>query len=98
VSELEQVTAALDPELEAIDAVREGYLLHYAAGERLRTRDEDLRLLAGDAFYALGLARLAEAGDLDAVAALANLISGCAKAHAEGNAAEADRLWADASR
>jgi fructose-1,6-bisphosphatase I len=37
--------------------------------------DEDLRLLAGDALYALGLARLAEAGDLDAVAELADVIA-----------------------
>ena len=32
--------------------------------------EPDLRLLAGDALYALGLARLAERGDLDAVAEL----------------------------
>ena len=37
--------------------------------------DADLRLLAGDALYALGLSRLAEAGDLEAVAELADLIS-----------------------
>ena len=37
--------------------------------------DDDLRLLAGDALYALGLARLADGGDLAAVAELADLIS-----------------------
>jgi hypothetical protein len=98
VSELNEVQNALDPGLAAIDAVREGYLLHYARGERLETADEDLALLAGDAFYALGLARLAEAGDLDAVARLADLITGCAKAHAEGRPGVAADLWANASR
>jgi len=98
VSELDQVYSALDPELAAIDAVREGYLLHYGSAERLLTHDEDLQLLAGDAFYALGLARLAAAGDLEQVAALADLITGCAKAHAEGDPSAAADLWADASR
>jgi hypothetical protein len=98
VSELDEVYAALDPRLAAIDAVREGYLLHYVDGRRLPTPDEDLKLLAGDAFYALGLARLAEAGDVPAIAALADLITGCAKAHAEGDPDRAAELWAHASR
>jgi hypothetical protein len=98
VSEIDQVHAALDPGLEAIDAVREGYLLHYAAGNLLQTGDEDLRLLAGDAFYALGLARLAERGDLQAVTRLADLITGCAMAHIEGDPERADDLWAEAAR
>ena len=98
MSELDEVHAALDPGLAAIDAVREGYLLHYADGERLATRDEDLQLLAGDAFYALGLARLADVGDLEQVAALADLITGCAKAHAEDDPHKAAVLWANASR
>ena len=64
-------------------AVREGYLLHYGGGRVVQTADEDLALLGGDRLYALGLARLAELGDLDAVAELADLISLCAQAHAE---------------
>jgi hypothetical protein len=98
MSELDRVYTALDPRLAAVEAVREGYLLHYALGERLRVEDEDLRLLAGDAFYALGVARLAEAGDLDAVARLADLITGCAKAHAEGEPGRAAALWANLAR
>jgi hypothetical protein len=58
--------------------------------------DPDLRLLAGDALYALGLARLAELGDLPAVAELSDLISRSAQAHAEGRGDEAEALW-DAS-
>jgi hypothetical protein len=55
--------------------------------------DDDLRLLAGDALYALGLERLARAGDLEAVAELSDLISRSAQAHAEGRADEAEALW-----
>ena len=76
-----------------IDAIREGYRLHYADGGVVRTEDRDLALLAGDRLYALGLARLADAGDLEAVRILADLISNCAKAHAEGKPEHADAAW-----
>jgi hypothetical protein len=81
-----------------LEAVYEGYLLHYGVPRLVATEDEDLRLLAGDSLYALGLARLSEEGDLPGVARLADLITGCAKAHAEGNQPLADGLWATASR
>ena len=42
-----------------LEAVREGYLLHYGEPRAFEGMDPDLRLLAGDALYALGLARLA---------------------------------------
>jgi hypothetical protein len=59
--------------------------------------DDDLRLLAGDTLYALGLARLAEQDDLEAVAELSDLISRSAQAQAErDNGAAAEALW-DAS-
>ena len=67
-----------------LEAVYEGYLMHYGEPRAFAGMDEDLRLLAGDALYALGLARLAEAGDLEAVAELSDLISRSAQAHAEG--------------
>jgi hypothetical protein len=76
-----------------LEAVHEGFLMHYAAPRAFDGMDEDLRLLAGDALYALGLSRLAEAGDLEAVAELADLISLCAKAEAEGRRDESERLW-----
>ncbi|MGB2711880.1 MAG: hypothetical protein WBC33_10220, partial [Conexibacter sp.] len=74
-------------------AVREGYLLHYGESRVVRPDDPDLALLAGDRLYALGLARLAEIGDLDAVAQLADLISHCAQAHAEDDPSRADAAW-----
>ncbi|HEV7460356.1 MAG TPA: hypothetical protein VGN78_07465, partial [Solirubrobacteraceae bacterium] len=59
--------AAADPARYAllVEAIREGYLLHYATGRLLADDDPDLILLAGDHLYALGLARLAALGDLD---------------------------------
>ena len=93
MSELDEVYTALDPALGATEAVREGYLLHYGDGSRLEAGDDDLRLLAGDAFYALGLARLAAEGDLVRVAELADLITGCARAHAEEKPEAAAELW-----
>jgi hypothetical protein len=81
-----------------LTAVREAYLLHYAESRAFKIDDPDLRLLGGDSLYALGLARLAEEGDLPAVAMLASLITGCARAHAEGRPEEAARLWSEASR
>jgi hypothetical protein len=77
-----------------VEAVREGYLLHYGAGRLLRDDDRDLMLLAGDHLYALGLARLAALGDLDAVAELADVISLSAQAHAEGRPDLAEAAWA----
>jgi hypothetical protein len=67
-----------------LESVLEGYLLHYGSARVFDTEDEDLRLLAGDYMYAFGLSRLARLGDLDAVSALADLISQSARYHATG--------------
>ena len=90
------------PEVEGIrgfvlEAVYEGYLMHYGEPRAFTGMDDDLRLLAGDALYALGLARLAEAGDLEAVAVLSDLISASARAQAEGRPEEAEALWESSS-
>jgi hypothetical protein len=76
-----------------LEAVYEGYLMHYGEPRAFRGMDPDLRLLAGDALYALGLSRLAEAGDLEAVAELSDLISGSAQAQAAGRPEDAEALW-----
>lgn len=76
-----------------VEAVAEGYLQHYGAGRVVRPEDPDLALLAGDRLYALGLARLAALGDLDAVAELADVISLAAQAHAEGDPDRAAAVW-----
>jgi hypothetical protein len=76
-----------------LEAVYEGFLLHYREPRAFAGMDPDLRLLAGDALYALGLERLAQAGDLDAVAELGDLISLCAQAEAEGRRDLIEPLW-----
>ena len=78
------------------EVVREGYLLHYREPRAFDAIDDDLRLLGGDALYAIGLSRLAESGDLEAVAELAELISRCAGAESEGR--PTDGLWDAAAR
>ena len=79
-----------------VEAIREGYLQHYAEARVLDTAaDPDLGLLAGDRLYALGLAKLAELGDLEGIGILAGIISGCARAHAEERPDEAARVWGD---
>jgi hypothetical protein len=79
-----------------LEAVYEAYLMHYGAPRLFAGMEPDLRLLAGDTLYALGLSRLADAGDLEAVAELSDLISRSAQAHAEGRGEDAEAMW-DAS-
>ena len=66
-----------------VESILEGYLLHYGRSRLVATQDDDLKLLAGDHLYAVGLARLSRLGDLEAVRALADLITLCARAHAD---------------
>jgi hypothetical protein len=81
-----------------IEAVHEGYLLHYGEPRLLAGHDADLALLAGDYLYALGLDRLAALGDARAVSILSDLISRCAQLQSEGDAGSIPRLWLDAAR
>jgi hypothetical protein len=81
-----------------LEAVYEGYLMHYGAPRLFERLDDDLRLLAGDALYAVGLSRLAESGDLEAVAELSDLISRSARAHVEGRPGEAEEMWDRSAR
>lgn len=80
-----------------VEAVREGYLLHYEQPRLLAGHDADLALLAGDYLYALGLDRLAALGDDRAVAVLADLISECARRQAEDDTEGIPDLWRDAA-
>jgi hypothetical protein len=43
-----------------VEAIYEGYLLHYGAPRVVSVPEADVRLLAGDQLYAIGLARLVE--------------------------------------
>lgn len=76
-----------------VEAIYEGYLLHYGVPRLLAGHDADLALLAGDYLYALGLDRLASLGDTAAVKVLADLISQCAQLHTEERVKEIPDLW-----
>jgi hypothetical protein len=80
-----------------LDSVREGYLLHYGEPRLLAGHDEDLAVLAGDYLYAIGIERLAAAGDCEAILRLAELIGACAQRHVEGREGEVPRLWDEAA-
>ena len=82
-----------------LEAVREGYELHYGEPRVFTGMDRGPAPAAGDALYALGLARLAELGDLDAIAELADLISLLRAGPRRGRAPErVPALWARAER
>jgi hypothetical protein len=81
-----------------VEAIYEGYLLHYGHPRVVRAPEADLGLLAGDRLYAIGLARLVGLGDTFAVAELADTISLSALAQGAGEAALADVVWEAAAR
>ncbi|HWT90454.1 MAG TPA: hypothetical protein VN179_05010 [Solirubrobacterales bacterium] len=94
--ELGELTGSAEYAL-VVEAVREGYLLHYEQPRLLAGHDPDLALLAGDYLYALGLDRLATLGDTRAVAILSDLISECARLQAEGETEPIPALWRTAA-
>jgi hypothetical protein len=84
--EREPVFSALGPDAHALglETIYEGYLVHYGRSRLFAPPDRDTALLLGDYLYAHGLVRVAETGDVEAVADLAELISRCAQLRAEG--------------
>ena len=66
-----------------LETIYEGYLVHYGRPRLFAPADDETALLLGDYLYAHGLVRIAATGELDAVAALAELISTCAHLRAE---------------
>ena len=80
-----------------LETIYEGYLVHYGRPRLFAPPDEEAALLLGDYLYAHGLVRIAATGELDAVAALAELISTCA--HLQAEQAEGDgEAWVGAVR
>lgn len=76
-----------------VETIYEGYLLHYGSPRVVLVPDADLRLLAGDRLYAIGLARLVQLGDTFAVAELADMITLSALAQGAGSEELADAVW-----
>jgi hypothetical protein len=81
-----------------MEAIYEGYLLHYGSPRVVRPPEADLGLLAGDQLYALGLARLVALGDLAAVEELADVITLTALAQGEDREDLALAVWAAGAR
>ncbi len=80
-----------------LETIYEGYLVHYGRPRLFAPGDEETALLLGDYLYAHGLVRITATGELDAVAALAELISTCA--HLQAERAEGDgAAWVGAVR
>jgi hypothetical protein len=93
------VFSALAPQRYAVglETIYEAYLVH-SGGPRLFAADgESERVLLGDYLYAHGLVRIAAAGGVDAVAAMAELISRCAALRASGEPGDGE-AWVDAAR
>ena len=76
-----------------LETIYEGYLVHYGRPRLLEPADDDTALVLGDYLYAQGLARIASLGDVDAVGDLAELISLCAQARADGRDGDG-AVWA----
>ena len=81
-----------------VEAIYEGYLLHYGRPRVVCAADADLGLLAGDRLYAIGLARLVALGDTAAVAELADTITLSSLAQGAGARELADAVWTAGAR
>lgn len=81
-----------------VEAIYEGYLLHYGTPRVLAPPEADLGLLAGDRLYALGLAHLVALGDTEAVAELADTITLSSLAQASGAPELAAAVWRAGAR
>ena len=79
------------------ETVYEAYLVHYGRPRLFDPSDSDGGVLLGDYLYAHGLVRIAEAGGVPAVAALAELIARCAAERADGRPDDG-AAWVDAAR
>jgi hypothetical protein len=80
-----------------LETIYEAYLVHFGRPRLFDPPDRDTALLLGDYLYAHGLVRIAETGDVGAVAALSELISTCARLRAEGLPGDGD-AWVATTR
>jgi hypothetical protein len=76
-----------------LDLILEGFLLHHGRPRHVAPAAPGREVLAGDYCYAHGLVRIASAGDLFVVSALADLIALGAGIAAAGDRAGLEPLW-----
>lgn len=81
-----------------MEAIYEGYLLHYDEPRVIDGGKADLRLLAGDRLYALGVSRLVALGDVPAVSELGDLITISARAQEADEDELASAAWMAGAR
>src|SRR5262249_43448357 len=93
------VFSALAPEHFAVglETVYEAYLVHYGRSRLFDVPDGSEGVLPGDYRDAHGLVGIAAAGGVDAVGAMAELISTCAALRAAGRAGDGE-AWVEAAR
>lgn len=96
----EEVFSRLAPERHrlGLETIYEGYLVHYGTPRLFAPDGDDVALLLGDHLYAQGLVRIAQTGDVTAVADLAELISLCAQGRASGRGGDGAAWAATAAR
>lgn len=82
-----------EAEAEGLDLILEGFLLHHGRPRHLTPSEPGREVLAGDYCYATGLVRIAAAGDLFVVEALADLIALGAGLVAAGERHALAPLW-----
>jgi len=80
-----------------LETIYEGYLVHYGRPRLFAPPGDHEAILLGDYLYAHGLVRIAASGEIEAVAALAELISACAHLRAEGAPGDGE-AWAETAR
>lgn len=76
-----------------LDLILEGFLLHHGRPRHLDIADAGTRVLAGDYCYAQGLVRVAEAGDLEVIEVLADLVALSSALVAAGRRDRLPALW-----
>ena len=97
--ELDAVFSPLAPPEYAlgVETIYEAYLVHYGRPRLFDAADPDDAILLGDYLYAHGLVRIAQAGGVAAVSAMAELISSCAALRADAAPGDGD-AWVAAAR
>jgi hypothetical protein len=84
---------------DGVETIYEGYLVHHAPrGRAFAAPDREQALLLGDYLYATGLVQVCGAGDVEAIAVLADLVSLAAHLRAEGGVIVDAELWLATAR
>ncbi|MEI8104716.1 MAG: hypothetical protein WCH31_02595 [Actinomycetes bacterium] len=80
-----------------VETIYEAYLVHYGHSRLFERGEASEQILLGDYLYAHGLVRIARSGGVEAVSAMAELISRCASLRAAGEDGDG-YAWIEATR